>query len=289
MMRKQKQQAVQRLLAYYPPEEAEQLAKLLLEKAYGKPYAQLLLALDKDSTNIPPEQAWEKVEGWLMRLLAHEPVQYVLGEAYFGEHTLTVTPAVLIPRPETEYLLHLIAQRTPSNSVQHAIDVATGSGAIAIALASLFPLATVEAVDVSTEALAVAQKNAVAVGLQERIRFARVDLLAGNEELEGKGYNLLVSNPPYILPHEKAGMRPHVLEQEPHIALFVPAEDPLLYYRRIFSIYAHRMAEGGEIYFEGNPLTIEALLELGLSYGWHGTVLEDMCGRKRYTHFKQEP
>lgn len=165
------------------------------------------------------------------RRAAHEPIQYVLGTAEFLGHTLRVTPAVLIPRLDTETLVEAAAERLQGRGSVQVADIGTGSGAIAIGLASLLPQARLVATDISADALAIAGENAAAAGFSDRIRFRQGDLVAA---LVGLGpFDAILSNPPYIDESEWRLLDREVREYEPRLALTPPGSDALLYYRRL--------------------------------------------------------
>ena len=195
------------------------------------------------------------------QLKAGMPVQYVLGKAWFSGREFEVTPAVLIPRPETE---ELVAWAAEQQGVQRILDAGTGSGCIAISLQLALPTAQVEAWDISAEALAVARRNGDRLGAP--VRWEQHDLLApwSTEAV----FDLIVSNPPYICERERADMEQHVLEHEPDGALFVPDDDALLFYRTL----AQR-AVGGALR-EGGRL----MVEINSAYGPETVALFERCG-----------
>ena len=215
------------------------------------------------------------------RLLAHEPVQYVLGVAHFAGMELEVTPATLIPRPETEELVRLIGQEQGARWGLRVLDVGTGSGCLAVALARALPGAEVLAVDISAEALAVARRNAARYA--PRVVFEQVDILreVPNGLVPGT-LDVLVSNPPYVRESERPLMRANVLAWEPPTALFVPDHDPLLFYRRLVALGAELLHPGGSIYLEINealgPETAALLTEQDFSAV---RIEADMFGRPR--------
>lgn len=197
----------------------------------------------------------------LERLNSGEPYQYVLGYTEFCGLKLSVDENVLIPRQETSELIEWIASN--ETSVGKILDVGTGSGCIALSLKKYFPNAEVWAVDKSTGALSVASKNADEMALS--VNFRELDMLTGLGELPDD-FDIIVSNPPYIMPSEKVDMPEDVLTYEPHIALFAPENDPLIYYRAVAK-FAQKC--GAAVYFEINPLlfsqTCEMLSEIGFS------------------------
>ncbi len=230
-----------KLSQVYDDGEANALTFYLLERKYGLTRTQLYMGKDKQFS--PNEQ--RELQEILTRLCKKEPIQYVLGEAEFCGHLFGVTPAVLIPRPETEELVHLILSEHPR--AQRLLDIGTGSGCIALSLAAALPGAAVDGWDVSRDALAVAQENARRLGTS--VRFSYHDILT--EQPEGQ-WEVIVSNPPYITPSEQAEMEENVLSYEPHLALFVPQEDPLLFYRVIAQYARRHLTPGGTLYFEIN-------------------------------------
>lgn len=286
MIRELKDEIATRLRAYYDSCEAEQIARLLLQEVTQTPY--LTLVVNAERGDLPSLSSAERscLEEWVARLLECEPLQYVLGYAAFFGRKLSVTPDVLIPRPETEYLLDRIARESSLGDVRRCVDIGTGSGAIAITLAGIFSHAVVDALDVSLGALMLADRNVKTHDLSERVRLHRYDLLSPPSDFAFAPYDLIVSNPPYVLPSEMSQMLPHVKDREPHLALFVPQEDPLCYYRAILQQFAPHLKEGGHIFFETNPLTIEQLADESRSFGWIPSVWKDQYDRKRYLHLK---
>ncbi|MBT2558806.1 peptide chain release factor N(5)-glutamine methyltransferase [Hymenobacter sp. ISL-91] len=264
------------LQALYEAPEAEAIAGQVLEHLlHLTPLHRLMRAAEEVGADerlaaLPEIQA---------RLLRHEPLQYVLGTAHFAGLELSVTPATLIPRPETEELVELIVREQRGRSGLQVLDVGTGSGCIPLALAARLPGAQFTAVDVSAEALAVARRNAVRCGVA--VDFQQVDILAAAPQLPAP-LNVLVSNPPYVLENERPLMRPNVLTYEPATALFVPDHNPLLFYRRIAQLGQELLAAGGVLYFEINEqfaTETEALLR-GLGYTAVESY-EDIFGRPR--------
>ena len=231
------------LTAIYPESEARWIARLVLEIRYGLTQTDILMGR---------EEAVE--EGGLQdiqqRLLKGEPVQYVLGEAEFCGRLMHVETGVLVPRPETEELCRLIlhdARRSP----QKILDIGTGSGCIAITLAAELLQAEVTAWDVSPEALRIARENAKRANVL--VSFELVDILkAPNPKLPPSNFDLIVSNPPYVCESERASMAQHVLEHEPELALFVPDDDPLRFYRAIGSYAIAALKPDGQLFFEIN-------------------------------------
>ena len=212
-------------------------AALLLCHIVGKDRAWLLAHPEAPLT---PLQIAE-YEALLERRARHEPIQYILGEQEFYGLRLRVTPAVLIPRPETEHLVEAVLARLPRDREVKIADVGTGSGAIALALAHSLPLATVDAVDLSEEAIAVAEANARALGLADRVRFHRSDLLSA---VATQRYDCVASNPPYVPAEEQ--LEPQVALWEPHTALFA-GEDGMAVFQRLLPQALTCLADGGLI------------------------------------------
>lgn len=261
------------LAARYDGREAHALALLVLEDAFGVGRTDVYA----DKVRKFSEEETLRLRNILQRLAAAEPVQYVLGRARFDGMELEVTPATLIPRPETEELVEWIASENAGRALR-LLDGGTGSGCIAIGLSRRLPLAEVEAWDISEEALAVARRNARAQGAD--VRFLRRDLLEAAPA--GLVFDVIASNPPYVCEREKAGMEPQVLLHEPHGALFVPDEDPLRFYRAIAALGRQCLAPGGSVYVEINQAygkeTAAAFRETG--YG-EVTVRKDQFGNDR--------
>lgn len=222
-----------------------------------------------------------RLETLRQQLQQGTPFQYITGETNFRGMDLQVSPAVLIPRPETEELVDWVLSEEKEVR-QQLWDLCTGSGCIAIALKSERPNWEIRAVDLSTEALTIAQQNAQKHQLS--ITFAAHNLL--DWKAEGMKCDLMVSNPPYVLPSEQKNMHPNVLDFEPSMALFIPEDDPLLFYRSILALGKRTLSKKGSIYFEINPLCLEALLALGKAMGYtQSKVKKDIFGKDRFVKF----
>ncbi len=214
---------------------------------------------------------------YLHALKNHTPLQYVLGKETFMDLSFAVTPDVLIPRPETAELVRLIIQQHQHCSTLRILDMGTGSGCIAIALAHYLPQAQVTAIDFSEKALSVAQKNAQSIGVN--VEFIQADMLSENL-LPHQEFDVIVSNPPYIMDSEKQDMQANVLNFEPHTALFVPDADPLLFYRAI-AAYAHRI-QVPSVYVEINRQLGEPTQALFTPYGYQTALLHDDFSNPRF-------
>lgn len=265
------------LQALYPEREAQAIAALVVEHLLGLDSLQRLMAARE--TVLPAALA--AVPALQARLLAHEPVQYVLGTAYFEGMALEVTPATLIPRPETEELVRVITAEQPARPGLRVLDVGTGSGCLALALARALSGSVVLAVDISAAALIVARRNAARYA--PAVAFQELDILRDIPAGLAPGtLDVLVSNPPYVRESERPLMRDNVLAWEPATALFVPDHDPLLFYRRLVEIGQELLVSGGGIYLEINEaLGAETAALLGEADFEDVRVLPDMFGRAR--------
>lgn len=219
----------------------------------------------------------QKLQTAIERINSHEPVQYILGEAHFYGRNFLVNRSVLIPRPETELLVEEIiknASKTPGK----ILDIGTGSGCIAITLARELPQKTVIAYDISEEALATASANAAQLGAS--VNFQHVDILL--DEIPHADLDIIVSNPPYIAVSEKQTMNSNVVDYEPHLALFVPDNDPLLFYKVIAKKGMTALKPGGRIVVEINERFGKEVCEMFGSAGFtHIMVLKDLQHKHR--------
>ncbi len=185
----------------------------------------------------------------LLQLLKHKPVQYVLGEAWFYNMKFSVNEQVLIPRPETEELVELmLTDKRKKTAAPSIIDIGTGSGCISIALKKHLPGSKITAVDISKGALEVASENAI--HHQTAVDFKQLNFLDEKQWADLPSFDIIVSNPPYIPINEKEKLEKNVADNEPHAALFVPANEPLLFYKKIHQFSKHHLNEGGRIYME---------------------------------------
>ena len=251
-----------RLTSIYEAGEAKAIVRWVLEMRYGLTMADILFGKVEELTG--DEQ--DEMEGIIQRLLGGEPVQYVLGATEFCGRMFGVGPGVLIPRPETEELCRWILEscfHTPPS----ILDIGTGSGCIAVTLACEIASARVCGWDVSPTALHITQQNAGRNGVSVMTRQCDV-LKMPCDETHGL-WDVIVSNPPYICQSEAKDMAPWVLNHEPEEALFVPDDDPLLFYRHIGHYAKAALNKDGMLYFEVNPLYVgdieDCLRELGFS------------------------
>lgn len=262
-----------RLSPQYGEGEAKAMCRLIFCNLKGWSVTDLIINEDREVS----EYIIEKINGILERLGADEPLQYILGEARFYGMDLKVDRSVLIPRHETEELVDLIVRENPGSDLR-VLDIGTGSGAIAIALSRNLRFPHVTAVDISESALAVAHENALS--LHARIDFRREDIFT--YEPPRRAFDIIVSNPPYIAEKEKRDMARNVLDYEPESALFVPDENPLIYYRRISSVAMWALNDGGRLYFEINPLYASGLKDMLNASGYVDVrIIDDISHRPR--------
>ena len=253
-----------------------------MEECFGLTLPDLLLGKDSDLS----ANDHQKFQNIASRLLAGEPVQHILGFADFCGHRFCVTPDVLIPRPETEGLVTLataVLSGRDENGVfsPRILDLGTGSGCIALSLALAHPEATVVAVDVSAEALAVACRNAELLGVRHAT-MRQGDILHWTGSADER-YDLIVSNPPYIRPSEALEMEDVVLRHEPHQALFVPEDDPLIFYRKIVEISRRALSPSGAVVVEINSAFPEATAALFRAAQFGQVTLHgDLFGQPRF-------
>ena len=265
----------QRLVPVYGEGEAQAIARLIYEVRYGLTLSDLLMGRD---SSVPQDE----LEQIAIRLERQEPVQYILGQADFCGRMFVVNKHVLIPRPETAELCQWIV---PSKKI---LDIGTGSGCIAITLAAEMPEAEVTAWDISEEALKVAEENAKRTDVH--VKFEQVDILHLPSSILHltSAFDLIVSNPPYICNKERETMETNVLEHEPHTALFVPDDNPLLFYRAIAQYGQTALKEGGWLYFEINPLYAEPIREMLSKMSYHDIeIKEDQYGKQRMIRAKK--
>ena len=245
------------LSSCYPTGEVSALTRIIATELLDIPQMTFFL---KDDVTLTSRQE-TLLDDAITRLQKQEPIQYILGYSDFCGLRFKVTPATLIPRPETSELVEWVASEATGN--EHILDIGTGSGCIAISLANKMPQDNVTAWDISNKALAVATENSKANNCH--VTFEQVDILA--HQPTGEQFDIIVSNPPYIKEVEKEQMHSNVLDWEPHTALFVPDNDPLLFYRTIATKGLSLLKSGGKLYFEINRAhgqeTVEMLESLG--------------------------
>jgi len=206
----------------------------------------------------------------ILKLKKQTPIQYIVGETEFYGLTFKVNPSVLIPRPETEELVAWVLSENNSNSTLTILDIGTGSGCIAVSIAKNNPNATVSAIDISNKALIIAKENAL--NNQVEINFIKSNILKINKLPDN--YDVIVSNPPYVKENEKDQIKCNVLNYEPHLALFVKNENPLLFYNKIADLARCHLTKNGRLYFEINQYLSKETSELLKEKGFKNVVLK---------------
>lgn len=285
----------QRLTPMYGPQEAKAMTRMLLEDLFSLSFADILCEATEHLSDADTLRLQQSVD----RLLDAEPLQYVTGTAFFCGHPFHVAPGVLIPRPETEWIVDT-AVNLVTSSAPRILDIGTGSGCIAtsISLALVDKHCYTEAWDISEDALRIAADNAERLGAD--VKFRRRDALRLEEDFPAEenqsgaevliadnassaSWDVIVSNPPYICNREAADMHANVLRHEPHLALFVPDTDPLLFYRAIARYAMRSLRKGGWLLFECNMLYAHDTAQMASDMGFATSVVEDDCfGKPRF-------
>ncbi|WP_010179509.1 peptide chain release factor N(5)-glutamine methyltransferase [Aquimarina agarilytica] len=264
---------LERLIPMYGKEETAHFFYMLCETHLT--YTKVDVALNMQKEIILP--VIEKFDEAIERLVAWEPIQYIIGSAYFYGNDFMVTKDTLIPRPETEELVDWIIDDFREKEVK-ILDIGTGSGCIATSLALNLPKASVSAVDISIGALVTANENAKK--LRAKVNFEQLDILGATDFFES--FDLVVSNPPYVRNLEKEFMQPNVLEYEPQTALFVSDTNPLLFYEKIANLFLKQARKDAVLYFEINEYLGEELTELLLELGFKRPIIkQDFRGKDR--------
>jgi release factor glutamine methyltransferase len=253
-------------------DEIQSIIYLILENKFGLSKTDVLS--EKKINTVDPTL----LNSIIYRLNQDEPIQYILGSANFFGRSFGVNSSVLIPRPETELLVEEIKSFTKSIKTPiRILDIGTGSGCIATSLALEIQNSVVSAIDISVDALICAKQNALALGAD--VNFIELDIL--NQELTDQ-FDLIVSNPPYISAEEKKGMKQNVLAYEPHLALFAPLNDPLIFYRTIASKCKKNLTPNGSLWFEINEHFGEEISNLLEGQGFKDVrILKDLDGKDR--------
>lgn len=262
----------QPLQAIYDEREARAIGLWLLDVVFGLSHTDVIC---DGMERLSPEQLGQ-LQSMRQRLLAGEPIQYVAGVADFGPRQFAVAPGVLIPRPETYELCQWMEE---SNACGDMLDIGTGSGCIACTLSLDMPKSRITAWDISEEALHIAMNNATKTGAT--VCFEKVDILTFPDHRDR--WDVIVSNPPYVCEQERTNMERHVLDFEPALALFVPDDDPLHFYRAIGRYAMRALKPGGLLFFELNATYAEDTARLMNEMGFTGTRLRnDQFGHPRF-------
>ena len=247
------------LVGLYAPEELAAIIRSLFSHLTGLSASEMILEKNRKMS----ESEIHYLQRSLKRLKEFEPLQYITGVAWFHGFEFKVNPAVLIPRPETEELVEwILSDHNSADGSVKILDIGTGSGCIAISLKKKLPKAEVHAIDISREALSVAEENADR--LNAEVRFRCADILDTSARSALQQYDVIVSNPPYVTPGDRKKMMRNVTDHEPSLALYVQEDDPLQYYREIIVFSAHHLKKGGRLYLEcneGNAKEVVLLLE----------------------------
>lgn len=256
--------------------EARVTAGIIMESLKGYSATDLIIKADSPVSDYIRTKVDEVIE----RLLRHEPIQYITGYTTFYGLKLAVDRSVLIPRPETTELVEMIVEEWRDKSDLRVADLCSGSGCIALALARNLPFSRVTAVELSDGAIEVIRENARA--LKCNINIVKADVLKMALPYSPQ-YDIIVSNPPYVLERERSEMEANVLDYEPEMALFVPDDDPLRFYKAINRYAAVALREGGKIYYELNPLEADGLAADMRREGWDDVEITlDISRRKRF-------
>ena len=263
------------LAAAYPEGEVRAFVRILFEEWMHYSTVDIYMRADSEV----PSFVVEKMHHAVQRLLRHEPIQHIVGVAHFHGHRFAVSKHTLIPRPETEQLVDMIVDRNQDVPDLCVLDIGTGSGCIACSLARALRFAEVHAFDISQPALDLAAENARNLGV--KVAFHHVDIL--NAVPQPQQFHIIVSNPPYICMHEQQLMEDNVLRYEPHSALFVPDNDPLLFYRAIARYASVALKPGGKLYFEINAAYGNDTAQLLSDFHFADIeVVRDFYGRDRF-------
>lgn len=255
--------------------EAESAARIIFEDVAGYTRTFIFADGDREITDFMRR----KIKAVVDKIVAGEPVQYAIGKARFMGNDFTVTPDVLIPRPETAALVDMITDDWQGSKDLSVLDVGTGSGCIAVSLALALPFCHVTGLDISDKAIEVARKNAT--DLNADVSFEKCDILKAVPPRSA--YDIIVSNPPYVTDSESGDIDPRVLDYEPHLALFVPDSDPLRFYRAIATYARTALRPGGCLYFEINSRFPDEMAKLLQDEGFvRVSVTRDYKGNYRY-------
>jgi release factor glutamine methyltransferase len=268
-----------RLKNQYDENEIIQFLYILFEKYFGWGKIEVHLR----SNDVLSDKDASRLYHALFELSCNRPIQYITGVSFFAGLELKVNPDVLIPRPETEELVGLIIKENNKRKGTGLtiLDIGTGSGCIAVSLKLKLQNAVITAMDVSPSGLEVAMENAKRYGCE--IRFHQVDILDQEFLKDFPAYDIIVSNPPYVLEREKEVMRQHVLDFEPAEALFVPVNDPMRFNKAIAGFASHHLARPGILYLEINELFGDEVRELLLRRGFENAkVIQDIHGKDRF-------
>lgn len=261
------------LISCYSHYEIESFIEIIFEHIYNYSKNDLILK----SSEIVAEHDFHRVVEIVTRLKNHEPIQYILGEAFFYDLKFKVEPGVLIPRGETEELVDLIIKQH-NNEALKLLDIGTGSGCIPISIKKNRPGYDVYSCDISNYALSIARQNALRH--DTKIEFFEFDILSGSD-FPYTAFDVVISNPPYVTNKDKQMMEANVLDHEPHLALFVPDNDPLIFYKAIVGYSSTILKVGGMLYFEINEAYGKEVVSLLDQANFESKLLKDINGKDR--------
>ena len=272
------------LTGLYPEMEIESFVRILFKHYLGITPAQIYLSHDQEL----PDEVEKQIQKAVDDLKKYRPIQYILGETEFYGLHFELTPDVLIPRSETEELVDWIVHEDQKDATLSIVDIGTGSGCIAVALAANFPNANVWAVDISEAVVNVARRNAKKNNVT--VHFLLKDVLNDDlTEFEHGFFDVMVSNPPYVTPSEQQYLQPNVLEYEPHCALFTPENDPLIFYKWIAQFGLRCLKDKGRIYFEINEAFSAETADVMKQYGYTDIIhRKDINGKWRMISAKKK-
>ena len=270
-------QLLKQLLIIYDEREADNITDMVMEKITGKTKSQRIIHKEEYLS----QKQIAQLEDCRERLLQNEPVQYIVEEAWFAGMKFFVNKNVLIPRPETEELVELILKETKDypNKNLSVLDIGTGSGCIPVALKKKNNFLDITAIDVSKDALHVAEKNAM--DLDAEINFLQLDFLNEDDWKQLPQFDLIVSNPPYIQQSEQLQMSKNVTQHEPHLALFVPDNDALLFYKKIVLFAQQHLKINGKVFVELNETLGAETQNLFQTNRFKAKLHKDLQGKDR--------
>jgi release factor glutamine methyltransferase len=266
------------LINLYDAKEIDSLCSLAIAEVAGLSSAKIKAFSDLELL----DEHLEAIDHILDELKTAKPIQYILGHTEFYGLTFKVNPSVLIPRPETEELVEWIisSARIGHRALGNILDIGTGSGCIAVSLKKKLPGFWVSAIDVSSEALNIAKENAESNNVE--VNFIQADILSEKFDIENSKFEIIVSNPPYVTMDDKQQMHTNVTDFEPHTALFVPKNDPLIFYKAIADFALKNLEKSGLLFFEINESYGEQIVELLQSKSFNNIELrKDMNGKDR--------
>lgn len=266
---------IQQLKDVYSAHEAANITSMCFEKIAGITKSDVI----KNPEYILSDNHLQQLQTCLAELLKQKPVQYVLGEAWFCNLKFKVDENVLIPRPETEELVNEVIEFMIQSKVKNVIDIGTGSGCIPVSIKNKIPEVIVTAIDISENAIQLAYENALYH--QTKIEFIKTDFLDTNNWSQFEEFDVIISNPPYIPLVEKETMEKNVTSYEPHLALFVPDESPLLFYEAIAHFSKTHLSENGKIFMEVHENYANEVAAVFNQLKFQATVIKDIYGKER--------